>query len=299
MKFLIVGSKGFIGKHCVNHFSKEHEIWECDVIMDYDIPNYIFVESMDSNFQDIFQNHKFDVCINCSGAANVPFSLEKPFNDFQLNAVNVFKLLDGIRRFNPDCKYINLSSAAVYGNPASFPIKEDMNMAPVSPYGIHKQIAELICAEFNRFWNIQTACIRIFSAYGPGLKKQILWDLSQKAMANNTIELFGTGLETRDFIYVSDLVQIIDLTIKNASFKAEIINAANGVQIKISTIAKLLLNAINCNKELVFKGTNRPGDPLYWEADISLARSYGYQQQISIENGIKNYVSWLKGTGLL
>ena len=138
MKILIVGSKGFIGSHCVDYFSKEHEVWECDVIMDYTSSRYIPIDAVDSDFQEIFQQHKFDVCINCSGAASVPFSLEKPFNDFKLNTLNVFKLLEAIRLNAPECKFITMSSAAVYGNPESLPIAETQKRMPVSPYGFHK-----------------------------------------------------------------------------------------------------------------------------------------------------------------
>ena len=72
-------------------------------------------------------------------------------------------------------------------------------------------MAEMICEEFHRFWGVSTCCIRIFSAYGPRLKKQILWDIANKAIKNDIVELFGTGHETRDFIYVSDLIHLIDI----------------------------------------------------------------------------------------
>ncbi len=299
MKILVIGSRGFIGSHCVDFFSRQHEVWECDVIIDYDRPRYIFIEAVDSDFQDIFINHKFDVCINCSGAANVPFSLEKPYNDFQLNTLNVFKILDAIRRFNPECRYINMSSAAVYGNPESLPITESMPYCPVSPYGVHKEMAEMLCDEFNRYWGVRTSCVRIFSAYGPRLKKQLLWDLAQKAKNNERIELFGTGRETRDFIYVTDLVRLIDCVIANAPFDADIINAANGRQIEIAEIARLMMEALGCDKGIVFKGVNRKGDPLNWEADISKAKALGYVQETDIKQGINHYVKWLKENALL
>lgn len=299
MKILIIGSHGFIGSHCVNHFSKTEEVWKCDVILDYNDKNYLYIEPTECDFNNIFIKQKFDVCINCSGAANVPFSLEKPLNDFQLNAVNVFKILDAIRRFNPVCRFINLSSAAVYGNPASLPIKEEDATQPVSPYGVHKAIAEMICREFYQFWNIRTACIRIFSAYGPGLKKQLLWDISQKAKNNYTIELFGTGEETRDFIYIDDLVQLIERVIRNDLFTGEIINAANGKQIKVSTIANLVKKALSSDKHIEYKGTIRKGDPLYWEANVEKAQKLGYEQQIDIATGINQYIKWLRENELV
>lgn len=298
MKILVIGSRGFIGSHCVDFFSRQHEVWECDVIIDYDRPRYIFIEAVDSDFQDIFINHKFDVCVNCSGAANVPFSLEKPYNDFQLNTLNVFKILDAIRRFNQECRYINMSSAAVYGNPEALPITESMPYRPVSPYGVHKEMAEMLCDEFHRHWGVRTSCVRIFSAYGPRLKKQLLWDLALKAKNNERVELFGTGRETRDFIYVTDLVRLIDCVIANAPFEADIINAANGRQIEIAEIARLMMEALGCGKEIMFKGVNRKGDPLNWEADISKAKALGYVQETDIKQGINNYVKWLKENAL-
>lgn len=299
MKILIIGSRGFIGTHCVEYFSKCHNVWGCDVILDYNIPNYIYIEPNESDFNNVFLNNKFDVCINCSGAANVPFSLDKPLNDFQLNTVNVFKILDAIRRFNPKCKYINLSSAAVYGNPDYLPIKEVSMMKPVSPYGIHKEMAEMICKEFYKFWGVKTVSIRIFSAYGPGLKKQLLWDLAQKIKNQDLIELYGTGHETRDFIYIDDLVYLIDCVIRNGEFEAECINAANGRQIKISEIAQAMKIALDTDKPIIFKGENRPGDPLFWEADVHAATKLGYYQKVSIDYGINQYVKWLKENELV
>ncbi|MBM6759078.1 NAD-dependent epimerase/dehydratase family protein [Bacteroides mediterraneensis] len=298
MKILVIGSKGFIGSHCVDFFSHKNEVWGCDVLIDYNTPNYLFIESVDSDFQDIFLNHKFDVCINCSGAASVPFSIENPYHDFQLNTLNVYKILESIRKFCPECRYISMSSAAVYGNPTQLPIKESSTLAPVSPYGIHKVMAEQICKEFSDFWNIKTCCIRIFSAYGPRLRKQLLWDISQKAIKQDKVLLYGTGNETRDFIYVSDVVSIINLAITHSDFNGEVINAANGKQETIANIANLMLKALSIDKSIIFNQEVRPGDPLNWEADITKIQNWGYTQQFNIETGINNYVSWLKENGL-
>lgn len=299
MKILVIGSKGFIGSHCVDFFSKEHEVWECDVVIDYNTPNYLFIESVDSDYQDIFLHQKYDVCINCSGAASVPFSLERPYHDFQLNTLNVYKILESIRRFNPECKYVSLSSAAVYGNPERIPIQERHRIAPVSPYGLHKYWAEQICKEFADYWQLKTCCIRIFSAYGPGLKKQLLWDIYKKTQIEGDLELFGTGMETRDFIYVTDVVSIINQAILYSDFNFDILNAANGEQITISHISKLMLEAMGISKNVVFNQISRSGDPLNWEADIRKIAAMGYSPKINIETGIKKYVLWLRESGLL
>ena len=294
MKVLIVGSKGFIGSHCVDYFSRAHEVWGCDVILDYDTPRYISIDSVDSDFLEIFQNHKFDVCINCSGAANVPFSLEKPFNDFKLNALNVFKLLEAIRLHSSACKFITMSSAAVYGNPDFLPIQEEQKRIPVSPYGYHKMIAEMICREYSKFWGIKTCCLRIFSAYGPRLRKQLFWDLYHKIIEQGVPTLWGTGLESRDFIYISDIVRIIELAITNSKFDGEVVNVANGRQISIAEVAATFCKIGGISKEVKFNGLKRKGDPINWEANIDIIREWGYQQEVNIEEGVNHYINWIK-----
>lgn len=294
MKVLIIGSKGFIGSHCVDHFSQEHEVWGCDVVLDYNTPRYIPIDSVDSDFLEIFQNHDFDVCINCSGAANVPFSLEKPFNDFKLNTLNVFKLLEAIRLYAPKCKFITMSSAAVYGNPESLPIIEGQKCMPVSPYGCHKVMSEMICEEYSRFWGVKTCCLRIFSAYGPRLRKQLFWDMYQKFTTKDVIELWGTGNESRDFIYISDIIRIIDLAIINSTFEGEVVNVANGIQTTIKEVASSFVKVLASDKEVKFNNAVRNGDPLNWEADITTISNWGYSRQVSLEEGIKGYVKWIK-----
>ena len=294
MNILVIGSKGFIGSHCVDFFSLNHEVWGCDVVLDYNTPRYISIDSVDSDFLEIFQSHQFDVCINCSGAANVPFSLEKPFNDFKLNALNVFKLLEAIRLHAPECKFITMSSAAIYGNPEVLPIVENQKRMPVSPYGFHKVMAEMICEEYSRFWSVKTCCLRIFSAYGPRLKKQLFWDLYHKIKDQDEPTLWGTGRESRDFIYISDIVRIIDLAILHSQFDGEVVNVANGKQITIAEVADSVRMVMGTTKSVKFNGAERKGDPINWEADISIIKGWGYTPQVELESGIKSYVKWVK-----
>lgn len=293
MKILIVGSKGFIGNHCVDYFSREHEVWGCDVVLDYNNSRYIPIDSVDSDFLEIFDQHTFDVCINCSGAANVPFSLQKPFNDFKLNTLNVFKLLEAIRMYAPQCKFITMSSAAVYGNPESLPIVEAQQRVPVSPYGYHKVMAEMICEEFSRFWGLKTCCLRIFSAYGPGLKKQLFWDLYHKIKEQDEPTLWGTGRESRDFIYINDIVKIVELAMTHSKFNGEVVNVANGKQITIAKIAETVRQVSGTGKSVRFNGEERKGDPINWEADISVIKSWGYQPSIELEEGVTKYIDWV------
>lgn len=292
MKILIIGSKGFIGHHCTQYFSKDNEVWGCDVVQDVLNERYYQITDAQADFNSIFQMRQYDVCINCSGAANVSYSLQHPLHDYTLNTINVYRILDAIRVYNAECKYISMSSAAVYGNPEYIPIDEKHPLAPISPYGYHKVYAEEIMREFHRFWKLKVCCIRIFSAYGPGLRKQLLWDIAEKASKGGKVELFGTGDETRDFICVFDLVRLIDCVIKQSPFDFDVVNAANGVQISVGQIAHLMIEKMQTGNEIVFNGAVKAGDPLNWEANIDKSSKYGYTQSVDIEAGIELYVKW-------
>lgn len=292
MKILIIGSSGFIGSHCFSQFKETHEVWGCDILPNND-SNYFQVERANSNFSSIFQLQKFDLCINCSGSADVPFSINNPSIDLQLNTFNVINILEAIRIFNPQCRFLTMSSAAVYGNPPSLPIVESCPINPVSPYGFHKMFAEKICEEYTKFWGIHTCCARIFSAYGPGLKKQIMWDMYNNFSTKHSIELWGTGNETRDFIFATDLTNALSLIIEHSDFNADVINVANGEQHSIAQIATLFAKEIGASTQTIkFSGAKRVGDPMCWEADISKLQKWGYLPQTSIEEGIKQYIQW-------
>jgi len=296
MRYLIVGSKGFIGRHLKKHLENEENIvWGADVVTDYaDSERYFLIDASNSDYRSIFELEQFDVCINCSGAASVPDSILHPLRDYNLNTVNVFKLLDAIQSYQPKCKFINLSSAAVYGNPLNMPIAEGAEAKPVSPYGIHKFQSEQICNEFYRYFNIQTCSLRIFSAYGDGLQKQLFWDLYKKAKSCIPFTLYGTGNESRDFIYITDLVKAIELVALSSTFTADVINLANGKEIFIKDAVSIFFSLFKTEINYSFSGEERPGDPINWVADISKLKELGYKPSFDLESGLKHYYKWIK-----
>jgi UDP-glucose 4-epimerase len=294
MKILIIGSKGFIGSHCVDFFqSKGYEVWQADVNESAD-KNFYKIERQNSDFSLVFKEHQFDVCINASGSAHVGFSFENPSKDFELNVANVQKILVAIRNYNSNCKFINFSSAAVYGNPKTLPITENSICKPLSPYGFHKLQSELLLIEYHKFFGLNTCSLRIFSAYGPRLKKQLFWDLYQKSLKSDVISLFGTGNETRDFIYINDLVQIIDLVIQNSTFQGSIYNVASNTETTITEAAQVFIHAFSPEKEVVFNGEVKVGDPNNWLADMEILKKYGFEPRFNLNLGLKKYAEWLR-----
>ena len=294
MKLLIIGSKGFIGSHCSTIFSLENEVYGCDVVNDYINNNYYQVDATNADYKDIFKSNKFDVCINCSGAASVPDSFKNPLKDFSLNTFNVIKILDAIKELQPSCKFINLSSAAVYGNPETLPIRENSLSLPLSPYGFHKKYAEEIASEYARFFNLRTCSLRLFSVYGPGLCKQLFWDLHTKIMQSDHIELWGTGSESRDFIYISDLVKAINCVIKKGEFKGESVNVSDGIETSIKSVVELFQHEHFKSFTFSFDCRQSAGYPVNWQAGIDKIKAMGYQPEFTLKRGLQKYISWLQ-----
>jgi UDP-glucose 4-epimerase len=293
MKILIIGSRGFIGSHAYQFFLKEHEVWGADVLTPRD-KNFFLLERGNTDFNTVFQTEKFDLCLNASGNGSVPVSINNPLLDFELNVNNTIKILDAIRIHNPQCKYIHLSSAAVYGNPVSLPVTENMALKPLSPYGWHKLYSEQICREYASLYNIRSVILRIFSVYGENLKKQLFWDIYQKTLQSKNIQLFGTGNETRDFIYVQDLMHAIDCVIAKGLFNGEAINVSSGIETSIKDAAEIFCAALNDETTVAFNKQTKPGDPLNWKADIGVLTNLGFKNNTSIETGLKSTGKWLK-----
>lgn len=275
MRVIVFGHKGFIGSTIIDRFKNE---------------SCIGIDKLDDLFTLNLKDT--DVVINCAGASNISDSFEDPLNDLHKNTLLVQQLLDKIRQsYNKNIRFVNLSSAAIYGDPQLLPIKENSISNPISPYGFHKKMAEDLCYEYYRCFGIKTISLRIFSAYGPGQHKMLLWDLHQKIIkSNGEITLFGTGTESRDFIHIEDIFQQLLLAINNAEFKGEALNVANGTEVQIKEIAELYKKYHPIPFEYTFNNQNRLGDPLNWCADISKMTDWGYKQKVHIERGIKEYI---------
>ncbi|MCX6300347.1 MAG: NAD-dependent epimerase/dehydratase family protein [Bacteroidetes bacterium] len=295
-KILVLGSEGFIGSHVIQKgLEKGYQVYGCDIVKHSNINYNFFSISVDSvAFSDLLAEVSFCCIINCAGSGNVAFSLENPKQDFQMNVNNVIYILEAIKKYQKSTKYIHISSAAVYGNPEILPVKETTLISPISPYGFHKFQSEILCKEYSKLYGINICIVRPFSVYGPGLRKQIIWDTYQKGKKAKIIELAGTGYETRDFIYIEDLTECL---FHIAIFKhesLEILNVATGNEICIKTFLHKLLYHLGWKHDLLFNQSLREGDPNFWKADISKLTSLGFHCKYSIDLGLSETANWLK-----
>jgi UDP-glucose 4-epimerase len=300
-KMVITGVNGFIGRHAKEYFEKEYEITGLDLAADYsgekkDGDRMMYYQcnmSQDSaEMAAIFTGVQPDVILHCAGSANVGASVVNPMADLDGNLHSLYQLLLALKSFEKRPQIIFFSSAGVYGNPKQLPIRETDETAPMSPYGLHKQMGEELCAYYNRIHGYRIRCVRIFSAYGDGLRKQLLWDIYQKYRNTGKIELFGTGEETRDFIHASDIMRAIELILAYEGTET-IFNVANGEEVSIRTLAEIYARKLGASADVVsFNGMVKEGDPRNWRADITLLKKIGYQKTVELEDGIAAYVDW-------
>ena len=297
---LITGVTGFIGRHVALLFSElGWQVFGTGTGSDENAPlenlyRYKRLTLPSNELTKFIKEAKPKVCIHCAGRASVALSVSQPNEDFSASVCVTFDLLDALRIYAPECKLIYLSSAAVYGNPKKLPISEDSVLEPISPYGFHKLMCEELCTEFSKVYGMQTAMARIFSAYGPGLRRQVVWDISQKVLRQPILYLQGTGLESRDFIHVKDVARALYFLSEKSSCDANTYNIASGQETTIENLAKLIVKKSDRNVEVNFSGILPPGNPINWQADIEKLSQLGYRQDIPIEGGISTYLGWCK-----
>jgi UDP-glucose 4-epimerase len=296
-KILITGASGFIGRHLLMFLSQQsHQLIAC-ISENDSLPSLPHLKTVslrlpDPTFDKIIATEKPDFILHCAGSASVAESFKQPEKDFEKSVIITQSILNAIKEYSPATKLLFLSSAAVYGNPTRLPIDSNTPLNPISPYGYHKLLCEINCEKFHRLFNIPITIVRIFSVYGPGLKKQILWDIYQKAKKSKTISLYGTGKETRDFIYIDDLISTLYTILNHSDFNANIINIATGQSTSIENLAKQFVGIVDDTISIQFNGETKSGDPAFWNVCPSLL-TYTSASYISTETGIKRYIDWI------
>lgn len=296
---LITGSNGFIGTCLANKYKNQGYIvvgWDI-VTKDTALikTNIVDLTSFETVKAEIEQLRP-DVVIHCAGAADVSRSVTEPDFDYHCNVTATHNLLFALYQAGlKNARVVFLSSAAVYGNPTSLPIREDTERNPLSPYALHKAMCEDICLYFIKNYSMDIKIIRIFSAYGVGLRKQIFWDIHQKYNKNGRLDMFGSGDESRDYISVADVVQSIYLVSEKAAKEDSIFNVANGEETTIRQATECFADCAGISRQLVkFSGVRREGEPINWRADIFKMKELGYQKSVSLGEGLTQYIEWVK-----
>ena len=299
-KILITGAKGFIGSNAAKYFKRlgfrTYGIGrgELSVKASNDI-GIDYWKNSEISIKDILDfDEDFDVIIHCAGSGSVSFSVENPYQDFKNTVNGTLEVLEYIRLYNFRAHLIYPSSPAVQGECKNSPIKEEYKGKPLSPYGYHKRIAEDLCQSYNQKYNIKISIVRLYSVYGKGLRKQLLWDAFHKIkQAKDEVTFFGTGNEIRDFIHVEDALFIFETLFKNPE-RFIIINGGTGHKSTVKSIVEMIRDLVDNSIKIKFDNKVNEGNPSYYCADTIKLEQYGIKVQSKLSQEIKNYINWTK-----
>jgi UDP-glucose 4-epimerase len=154
-------------------------------------------------------------------------------------------------------------------------------------------MGEDLCAAFGRHCGVKSAVVRLFSVYGPELRKQLLWDASCR-ISRNQNGFFGTGHELRDWIHVDDAVDLLLKASEHASAGCPIVNGGTGEGVSVGHVLQQLFRAFGRTDEPLFSGEARPGDPLHYLANRDRAREWGWEPTVGWRDGLSEYVRWFQ-----
>lgn len=234
---------------------------------------------------------------HCAGGASVALSLQEPHLDFRRTVETTAAVLEYCRHSGGTSSMILPSSAAVYGSTSSSALRIDDRLQPISPYGTHKKMAEELCRSYSRHFECPTAIVRLFSVYGPGLKKQLLWDACRK-LSEGDCRFSGTGEERRDWIHVEDAAALMLSAASHASHTCPTVNGGSGEAISVKRIVETIASSLPSSCKPRFSGEIRAGDPVHFQADLTEAIAWGWRPGRHWSDGVSEYVAWYRRQSL-
>lgn len=308
-KVLITGGAGFIGSSLANRLNKEYEV----VIID-DLSmgkksnletseNVTFIEGdvTDADLMErVLKETEFELIFHLAAIASVADSVERPLETHRVNFDSVLLLLELIRKYQKDLKRLVFSSsAAVYGDEPTLPKKEESVIRPLTPYAVDKFAAEQYVLDYCHLYNVPTSAVRFFNVYGPNQNPNspysgvisILVDRYKKLLAGeeSSFTLFGDGSQSRDFVYIEDVLQGLMLAAEKEEALGKQFNIGTGNKTTLSE----LIQAVDQILEVELPIDNQPeraGDIRDSLADISKIQALGYTPHFDILSGMKNYL---------
>ena len=290
----VTGAHGFIGRHVARRFiATGWRVIGVDRIPPLETdPPAVTAEVGDTALSAaLARSGPPQAVFHGAGNGSVGRSIADPAMCRRDTLDSTLRLLAFLGSHAPTCRVVFPSSAAVYGAAENAPLREDRACAPVSPYGEHKLAAERACLGSGQ----PVAILRMFSVYGPGLRKQLPWELGRRLLGEpGPIALFGTGDETRDFFSVHDAAEVIVALAGGNHPSPLIVNGGTGIATSVLQFAQMLAAALGVNQGVTFNGLARVGDPQFYCADTTRLRGLGFRPATTLTDGLRAYAAWLR-----
>lgn len=307
-KILVTGVAGFIGSHlCEKLLKKEYGVLGVDSFSDF-YPKAIKMKNIEISLQDpLFKFYEGDILeltsidndieyiFHVAAQPGVRTSWGKNFDTYiKDNILATQHLLELCKNHKRLKKFIYSSSSSVYGDAEAFPTREDTIPKPVSPYGVTKLAGEHLCQLYRNNYNVPIICLRYFTVFGPRQRPDMAFNKFIKSMlTGESLTVYGDGEQSRDFTYVSDVVNANILAMQKDT-KEIILNIGGGNYATINRIIHTLKELIKLDIKVEYKDKAK-GDVRDTKADISRAkRELGFNPKYDLNYGLEWEIEWIK-----
>jgi len=265
----VTGGAGFIGSHLcktLSNLTSNLTIYDNlssgKVENVKHLPKVHFVKADILNLKKLYSQEKADLIYHLAAQVVVPYSMENPLEDFETNARGTLNVLEKARK--DDARVVFTSSAAVYGNPTKLPTPEDYGFNPFSCYGLSKVVGEEYCNMYSKQYGLDITILRLANVYGSGCHG-VISDFLDKINRNpEKLEIIGTGLQSRDFVHVSDVVDAFTLAAASDDAIGKTYNIGFGKTTKIIDLAKIILKIMNLSEKTAITTTD-----VSWKGDVN------------------------------
>jgi len=304
MKYIVTGGAGFIGSHIVEAIAGSHEVVVIDNFSSGKRKNLSMVADSIIGIQgsitdlpllkDAFKGA--DGIFHLGAIASVPRSVDDPFATHETNLTGTLNVLLAAR----DCgvrKVVFASSSAIYGDEPTLPKREDMPPVPLSPYAVSKLAGEYYCKVFSELFGMKTVSLRYFNVFGPRQDPHseyaaVIPKFITRLLDNQPPIIFGDGMQSRDFVYVKDVVQANILAMQSSATGT--FNIGSGKSIDLNTLARTVAEIIKAKLPPIYKKP-RSGDIRDSVSDITAAKKgFGYQTCYSLDEGLAETIQWFR-----
>ena len=301
---VVTGGAGFIGSHIAWELSRDNDVIVIDNLytgirenvppaakfVQADIRDYEAIAELIGNADYVFHE---------AAQVSVVESVRDPVFTEEVNVIGTLNILRAL--LDGHGKLIFASSAAVYGDNPNLPLRETERPRPLSPYGVTKATAEEYLRVYHELYGLPVVALRYFNVFGPRQSANqyagVISVFINRALKNEPLVIFGDGKQTRDFIYVKDVVKANLLVAESRRANGGVFNVATGRQTSILELAMKILEITGANTSILFDKP-RPGDIRHSLADISEIKKLGFEPEWSLEEGLKKTVEWYRKESL-
>jgi len=310
MKCLVTGAAGFIGSHLskelirrgdqvigIDSFTDYYPRWMKEKNLEHlqAEEGFTFIEGdlLDLNLRELLL--RTDYCFHQAAQAGVRASWGKYFDTYtRCNILATQRLLEAAKESRLK-KLVFASSSSVYGDSQDLPLREDSLPKPLSPYGVTKLASENLVSLYHKNYGLPTISLRYFTVFGPGQRPDMAFHKFIKAiLKDEEISIYGDGEQTRDFTFISDIVQA-NILAAESELSGEIFNIGGGSRISLKEAIKILGESIGRNKVRLRYVESQRGDMRDTLADISRARDLlCYQPEVGLSEGLEKEIKWLR-----